>query len=162
MVSPVRVWPSLSSTYHAGEATSSGQKGKHQSQAQGQDQGHGQDHGHGQEQREGQGKVVVLAATNRLEDLDEAVLRRFETKVYVGLPDLPARLDMLHRHLRGIDCQLGQQDLLAVSNMTAAWSGSDIEVTLSRSFLIFYLFIFLFFWCNNKNFCPSDSVQRSR
>jgi SpoVK/Ycf46/Vps4 family AAA+-type ATPase len=30
------------------------------------------------------GRVVVVAATNRLEDLDEAVLRRFEAKIYVG------------------------------------------------------------------------------
>lgn len=89
---------------------------------------HSHSHCNGQSQSYAQSKVVVLAATNRLEDLDEAVLRRFETKVYVGLPDLPARLHMLALHLRGIDCTLSQQDLDAVGSMTAGWSGSDIEV----------------------------------
>jgi len=32
------------------------------------------------------GDMVVIAATNRVEDLDDAIIRRFDSKVYVGLP----------------------------------------------------------------------------
>lgn len=39
--------------------------------------------------------VVVIAATNRIEDIDEAVLRRFECKVQVGVPDLDTRATMV-------------------------------------------------------------------
>lgn len=46
----------------------------------------------------------------------------------MGLPELPVRLEMLQRHLQGIECHLSEQDLLAVGEMTASWSGSDIEV----------------------------------
>lgn len=82
-------------------------------------------------QGDGNGTVVVLAATNRLLDLDEAVLRRFECKVHVPCPGPAARRLMLQRHLRGVECSLGQRagEWEEVVAMTAGWSGSDIEVS---------------------------------
>lgn len=71
---------------------------------------------------------MVLAATNRLDDLDEAVLRRFEAKVYVGLPCAAARLSMLRGQLQGVRAQLSEQEYERVVQLTAEWSGSDIEV----------------------------------
>lgn len=44
-----------------------------------------------------QGKVVVLAATNRLEDLDEAVLRRFETKVFLCIDIVYCHVALIRR-----------------------------------------------------------------
>jgi SpoVK/Ycf46/Vps4 family AAA+-type ATPase len=44
--------------------------------------------------------VVVIAATNRLEDLDPAVVRRFESKVYVGVPEHDTRVAMIVTFLR--------------------------------------------------------------
>lgn len=44
--------------------------------------------------------VVVIAATNRLEDLDPAVVRRFEAKVYVGVPEHDTRVAMIINFLR--------------------------------------------------------------
>lgn len=75
------------------------------------------------------GLVVVLAATNRLEDLDEAAMRRFESKVYVGAPGPVTRVAMLGRYLQGLDSELGEEDLLRVAEMAKGWSGSDIEVS---------------------------------
>lgn len=74
------------------------------------------------------GQVVVLAATNRLDDLDEAVIRRFEAKVFVGLPSLAARMLMLRTHMQHVPCALSEEELHRVAQLTADWSGSDIEV----------------------------------
>lgn len=74
---------------------------------------------------------MVLAATNRLGDLDEAVIRRFEAKVYVGLPCAAARLSMLRGHLQLVSAALTEQEYALVVQLTEGWSGSDIEV-LSR------------------------------
>eukprot|EP01034_Spumella_vulgaris_P028175 gene28175-34991_t len=79
----------------------------------------------------GQGQVVVVAATNRLEDLDEAVLRRFESKIYVAVPDKSAREAMLLHNMRDITCDLSGEALSQIADMTFGWSGSDIE-TLCR------------------------------
>ena len=55
----------------------------------------------GDEDGDGGGRgVVVIAATNRLEDLDPAVVRRFESKVYVGVPEHDTRVAMIVTFLR--------------------------------------------------------------
>jgi len=43
--------------------------------------------------------IVVIAATNRLEDLDEAVVRRFESRIYIGVPDRACREKQVHIRL---------------------------------------------------------------
>ena len=75
---------------------------------------------------EGRG-LVVIAATNRLEDLDEAIVRRFESKVLVNVPDLQDRLALLSNYMRGIDTNLNDDEENAIAEMTFGWSGSDIE-----------------------------------
>lgn len=52
-----------------------------------------------QSDRGGSG-LVVIAATNRLEDIDPAVVRRFESRVYVGVPEHDTRVAMLINFLR--------------------------------------------------------------
>ena len=44
--------------------------------------------------------LVVIAATNRLEDIDPAVVRRFESRVYVGVPEFDTRVAMVINFLR--------------------------------------------------------------
>lgn len=73
------------------------------------------------------GQVVVIAATNRVEDLDEAVVRRFECKIYVGVPNQGDRRKMLDFFLSGVDWELSDHELNDVSIMTESWSGSEIE-----------------------------------
>ena len=75
---------------------------------------------------EGRG-LVVIAATNRLEDLDEAVLRRFESKVLVNVPDLQDRLALVSNYLRGKDTNLNENEENIIGEMTFGWSGSEIE-----------------------------------
>lgn len=54
----------------------------------------------GFEEGEGGHGVVVIAATNRLEDIDPAVVRRFESRVYVGVPDHDTRVVMIATFIR--------------------------------------------------------------
>ena len=79
----------------------------------------------------GAGNIAVIAATNRLADLDEAVIRRFDAKVCISLPELQQRQCLLEKYLAGIDHSLAGDDLLRVAHLCEGFSGSEIE-TLSR------------------------------
>lgn len=72
--------------------------------------------------------MVVIAATNRIEDIDEAVIRRFESKVFVGVPNKMGRKRLITKFLRGIHHELSESDLEHIGDITYGWSGSDIEV----------------------------------
>lgn len=68
--------------------------------------------------------VLLLGATNRPWDLDEAVIRRLPKRLYVPLPDLPARRAMLERLLRGQRC--ARDVPAAVAPRTRGYTGSDL------------------------------------
>ena len=71
--------------------------------------------------------IIVVAATNRIEDCDSALLRRFGIQLEVGLPALKDRKKMLTRHLKDIEHTLGNSDLQMLAAMTEQWSGSSLE-----------------------------------
>ncbi|KAJ8446970.1 hypothetical protein Cgig2_006598 [Carnegiea gigantea] len=71
-------------------------------------------------------RVLVLAATNRPFDLDEAVIRRLPRRLMVGLPDTPNREKILRVILAKEELSL-DVDLTAVANMTEGYSGSDLK-----------------------------------
>ncbi|XP_061969080.1 uncharacterized protein LOC133692275 isoform X5 [Populus nigra] len=71
-------------------------------------------------------RVLVLAATNRPFDLDEAVIRRLPRRLMVDLPDAPNREKILRVILAKEDLA-PDVDLEAVANMTNGYSGSDIK-----------------------------------
>lgn len=70
--------------------------------------------------------VLVMAATNIPWILDPAVLRRFEKRVHVPLPDADARRKIFDIHLKGADLAK-DVDLDALTRMTSGYSGSDLE-----------------------------------
>ncbi|MED6207390.1 hypothetical protein PIB30_035383 [Stylosanthes scabra] len=71
-------------------------------------------------------RVLVLAATNRPFDLDEAVIRRLPRRLMVNLPDAPNRAKILKVIL--VKEELSPDvDLDAVANMTDGYSGSDLK-----------------------------------
>ncbi|XP_062169766.1 uncharacterized protein LOC133875603 isoform X2 [Alnus glutinosa] len=70
-------------------------------------------------------RVLVLAATNRPFDLDEAVIRRLPRRLMVNLPDAANRAKILKVILAKED--LGDIDFDAVANMTDGYSGSDLK-----------------------------------
>ena len=72
-------------------------------------------------------RVIVVAATNRIEDCDPALLRRFGVRVFVGPPSKRDRKKMFARHLSDINHNLSDSDLLLLACATDHWSGSDIQ-----------------------------------
>ena len=81
--------------------------------------------------------VVVLAATNRVDILDPALLRpgRFDRQVYVGLPDIKGREDILRIHARGKPLA-ENVDLGRVARSTAGFTGADLENLLNEAALL--------------------------
>ncbi len=73
-------------------------------------------------------RLVVIAATNRIEDIDEAVIRRFESKVYVGVPNKSNRILLIINFLKNIEYCLSDADLNHIADITFGWSASDLEV----------------------------------
>ena len=75
----------------------------------------------------GIGQLLVIAATNRPWDLDNAVLRRFAKRIYVPLPDHRAREALLKTTLlKDGDLALSNNEISVVADATAGYSCSDI------------------------------------
>ncbi|XP_057339265.1 spastin isoform X1 [Microplitis mediator] len=71
-------------------------------------------------------RVLVMAATNRPQELDEAALRRFPKRVYVTLPDLQTRVTLLKRLLGKHSDPLTTEELHKTAILTEGYSGSDL------------------------------------
>ena len=81
--------------------------------------------------------VIVMAATNRADILDNALLRpgRFDRRVYVGLPDIKGRAEILKVHARGKP--LGDDvDLTDIAKGTPGFTGADLENLLNEAALL--------------------------
>ena len=81
--------------------------------------------------------VIVMAATNRDDILDNALLRpgRFDRRVYVGLPDIRGREAILRIHARGKP--LGEDvDLNSIAKGTPGFSGADLENLMNEAALL--------------------------
>ncbi|KAG8414277.1 mitochondrial dynamin GTPase Msp1, variant 2 [Metarhizium acridum] len=72
-------------------------------------------------------QIVVLGATNRIHDIDEAILRRMPKKFPVPLPGLEQRRKILQLILQDTKTDAEHFDLDYVSKITAGMSGSDIK-----------------------------------
>lgn len=78
--------------------------------------------------------IIVMAATNRVDILDPAILRpgRFDRKVSVGRPDVKGRREILDVHAKGKP--LGDDvDLDQIAQTTAGFTGADLENLLNES-----------------------------
>ena len=81
--------------------------------------------------------VVVLAATNRVDILDPALLRpgRFDRQVFVGLPDIKGREEILKIHAKGKPLA-EDVDLGRIARSTAGFTGADLENLLNEAALL--------------------------
>ena len=78
--------------------------------------------------------IIVMAATNRVDILDPAILRpgRFDRKVAVGRPDVKGREEILRVHAK--DKPLGEDvDLDQIARTTAGFTGADLENLLNEA-----------------------------
>ncbi|XP_026059530.1 spastin-like isoform X2 [Carassius auratus] len=74
----------------------------------------------------GDERVLVMGATNRPQELDEAVLRRFAKRIYVALPTEETRLKLLKNLLSKHRTTLSQKELSQLARRTEGYSGSDL------------------------------------
>ena len=81
--------------------------------------------------------IIVMAATNRVDILDPAILRpgRFDRKVSVGRPDVKGRREILDVHAKGKP--LGDDvDLQQIAQTTAGFTGADLENLLNEAAIL--------------------------
>jgi cell division protease FtsH len=81
-------------------------------------------------------QVIVCAATNRVDVLDPALTRpgRFDRQIYVPLPDVKGRLEIIKVHSRKV--KLGPKvDLLRLARATPGFSGADLAAIINESAL---------------------------
>ena len=81
--------------------------------------------------------IIVLAATNRPEVLDKALLRpgRFDRQIYVDLPELTDRMEIFNVHLRNIKAN-SKLDVEQLARQTQGFSGADIANVCNEAALI--------------------------
>jgi cell division protease FtsH len=82
--------------------------------------------------------VIVVAATNRPEDLDEALLRpgRFDRKVYVPLPDTKGRRAILESHGRRAALDARDEALGVIAQTTPGMSGADLANLINEAAIL--------------------------
>lgn len=71
-------------------------------------------------------RVLVVGATNRPHELDEAARRRFVKRLYVPLPDASARQEIIKKLLKSHQHNLSDSDLQKICDETKGYSGSDV------------------------------------
>ena len=100
-------------------------------------------------------QVIVCAATNRVDVLDPALTRpgRFDRQIYVSLPDVKGRLEILKVHSRKV--KLGPNvDLLRLARATPGFSGADLAAIINESALGATL--------AGKEFIEQDDLEEAR
>lgn len=100
-------------------------------------------------------QVIVVASTNRVDVLDPALTRpgRFDRQVYVPLPDVKGRLEILKVHSRKV--KLGPKvDLTRIAKATPGFSGADLAAIINEAALHATL--------AGKEFIEMDDLEESR
>ena len=80
-----------------------------------------------------QGNITIVAATNRIDNLDPAILRpgRFDEKILVPLPDAKMRAAMLKKKLSGIPCE--KISFSSMATLSEGFSGAEIELVCEKA-----------------------------
>jgi len=72
-------------------------------------------------------RILMIGATNRPQEIDEAARRRFRKKLYIPLPEDGARHSLVTRLIAKQDHALTESDVEAIVQKTAGYSGSDMD-----------------------------------
>ena len=72
-------------------------------------------------------QLLVIAATNRPMDLDEALLRRLPKRVYCGPLDVNGRFTFIKKVINKVETNLSDQDIMEVAKLTKGYSNSDLK-----------------------------------
>ncbi|XP_023295027.2 fidgetin-like protein 1 [Lucilia cuprina] len=72
-------------------------------------------------------RVLIVGATNRPQELDEAVRRRFVKRLYVPLPETNARAEILTNLLKTVENNLNSNDIKTIAQLADGYSGADMD-----------------------------------
>lgn len=72
--------------------------------------------------------ILVLGATNIPWTLDSAIRRRFEKRIYIPLPEAPARSYMFKLHLGSTPSSLTEENFITLGSKTDGYSGADVSI----------------------------------
>lgn len=72
-------------------------------------------------------RILIIGATNRPGELDEAARRRLVKRLYIPLPDASARRTIISNLIGGQKQNLSQQDIDLITEMTDGYSGADVD-----------------------------------
>ena len=75
-------------------------------------------------------KILVIGATNRPFDLDEAALRRMTKRIFIGLPDLEAREGQIRKMLATVSFKLSSSDFNKILELSKGYSSSDLTAVV--------------------------------
>jgi transitional endoplasmic reticulum ATPase len=86
---------------------------------------------------EGRGKIIVIGATNRVNDIDPALRRpgRFDREIEIGVPDTDGRFEILLIHTRGMPLQ-SDVDLQKMAEKTHGFVGADVEALAKEAAML--------------------------
>lgn len=71
-------------------------------------------------------RVLIVGATNRPQELDEAARRRLVKRLYVPLPELEARKQIINNLLKSVRHDLDEGDVVKIAEKSAGYSGADM------------------------------------
>ena len=77
--------------------------------------------------------MVIVGATNRPSELDEAVRRRFVKRIYIPLPDASSRSQLLMSLLKTIPHTIDDEQVALLTDKTSGFSGADIRALCSEA-----------------------------
>lgn len=72
-------------------------------------------------------RVLLVGATNRPQELDDAARRRFTKRLYIPLPDTEARSDLITNLMAKNENTLAEEDIQEIAKATDGYSGADIQ-----------------------------------
>lgn len=81
----------------------------------------------------GEKRILVMGATNRPQDLDEAATRRMPKRVYIPLPDVEARKGAVKRLLADTPNSISDRQLTRIAELTEYYSQSDLKSLCSQA-----------------------------
>jgi transitional endoplasmic reticulum ATPase len=86
---------------------------------------------------EGRGEIIVIGATNRVNDIDPALRRpgRFDREIEIGVPDTDGRHEILQIHTRGMPLSK-QVDLRSIAERTHGFVGADVEALAKEAAML--------------------------
>ena len=88
------------------------------------------------------GRLLVLGATNRPQDLDEAARRRMEKRLYIPLPNRAARVELITHQLCALDGintnkhTLARADIERIAALTSGYSGHDLALLCREASMV--------------------------